>query len=129
MIEEYPVTFQRLLKQDPYMDLDSLHDAIVELESRPPEDIKSLPGYLCGRARLREIDKSQQKQRRRSLVDSEDAIEGQLSKEHDPLEDLEEAERREAVCEMMKLLPHPPPVISSVLVFSPRILSHGKRFA
>ncbi len=104
MIEEYPVKFQRLLKQDPYMDLDSLHDAIVELESRPPEDIKSLPGYVCGRARLREFDKSQQRQRWRFLSDSKDAIEGQLSKEHDPLEYLEEAERRDAVGEMMKLL-------------------------
>ena len=105
MIEDYPAKFQELLKQDPYMDLDSLHDAIVELESRPPEDIKSLPGYLCGRAQRREIDKSRQRQRWRILADSDDAIEGQLSKENDPLEYLDETERRESVNDMLKLLP------------------------
>lgn len=103
MIEEYPVKFQRLLKQDPFMDLDSLHDAIVELESRPPGGIESLSGFLCGRAQLREIDQS--RQRRRFLADSGEAIRGQLSKEKDPLEYLEELELREAVNELMERLP------------------------
>jgi RNA polymerase sigma factor (sigma-70 family) len=102
MIEEYPVKFLRLLKQDPFMDLDSLHDAIVALESHPPGGIESLPGFLCGRTQLREIDQS--RQRRRFLADSEEAIRGQLSKENDPLKDLDEAERREEVDDMMKLL-------------------------
>ncbi len=115
MIEEYPVKFQRLLKRDPLMDLDSLHDAIVELESHPPEAINSLPGYLCGRARLREIDKSQQRQR--FLSDPESAICGQLSKENDPLEDLEGEEQREAISEMMKLLPQDQREILQLIYF------------